>query len=356
MMVWGGAFLGGLLSWWLTGLLAQVRLAGSMLDHPNERSLHDQPTPRTGGVAILAGVLCGLVVNAWSGLPLNSVADSGLFGWPVFAWILLLTYLIGLVSFLDDRAGLPVLVRFGVHLTAAVILVVGARVGIFSVSLPLVGSAELGWLAVPLSIGCLVWMTNLYNFMDGMDGFSGGMAVVGGAVLAGFGWAAGHGAILLMGSVAAAAAFGFLVHNFPPAKIFMGDVGSVSLGFLFGVLILLGVRDRVFDLWPPLMLFSPFIVDATVTLLRRLVQGERIWQAHRTHYYQRLVLLGWGHRMTVTAEYAVMILCGALAWEYQIADERVRCVVLGCWALLMAAVMVGVHVAERSVACVRRKG
>lgn len=127
----------------------------------------------------------------------------------------------------------------------------------------------------------------------------------------------------------------------------MGDVGSVSLGFLFGSLILLGVRNRAFDLWVPLMLFSPFIVDATVTLIRRAVRGERIWLAHRTHYYQRLVLLGWGHRRTVLTEYVLMALCGMLAWGYQMADDRTRWIVFGSWGLLMGLAMLGVHRAEQ---------
>lgn len=349
MMLWGGALLSGALTWWLTGMLAGARLAASVLDHPNERSLHDRPTPRTGGVAILAGLLCGLLLTRWSGLSLYSSVDHDLLGWPATVWIVLLTYGIGLVSFADDRGGVPVPVRLGVHLLAASILVIGARLWIPALSLPFLGSVDLGWLAVPGSIGLLVWMTNLYNFMDGMDGFAGGMTVAGGGLLAWFGWNAGHDFLLVVAAYAAAAAIGFLVHNFPPARIFMGDVGSVSLGFLFGALILLGIRDRVFDLWVPVMLFSPFVVDATVTLVRRALRGERVWQAHRTHYYQRLVLLGWGHRKTVLVEYGIMAVCGLLAYGYVYSSEPSRLAVLVGWALLVVMAMAGVHVTERTV-------
>ncbi len=341
----------GLVAWWLTGQLAGARFASSVLDHPNERSLHDRPTPRTGGVAILAGLLFGLAWMSWFWTPWNGMSDPGLSGWPAAAWIVLLMYGIGLVSFVDDRGGVPVSVRFGIHLLAATMLVVGAGLRIPALSLPGVGAVDLGWVAVPLSIGFLVWMANLYNFMDGMDGFAGGMTVVGGGLLAWLGWSTGQGVLVVTAVCAAAAATGFLFHNFPPAKIFMGDVGSVSLGFLFGSLILLGVHDRVFDLWVPIMLFSPFIVDATVTLLRRAVRGERIWQAHRSHYYQRLVILGWGHRRTVLTEYGVMVLCGVLALGYQFGDDLVRWTMLGCWVLLMGAAMTGVHLAERSADC-----
>ena len=345
----------GFVAWWLTGQLAGARFAASVLDHPNERSLHDRPTPRTGGVAILAGLLFGLAWTAWVGLSLSPVSKPALLGWPAPVWIVLLTYGIGLVSFVDDRGGVPVSVRFGVHLLAATILVVGAGLRIPALSLPVVGAVDLGWLAVPLSIGFLVWMTNLYNFMDGMDGFAGGMTVVGGGVLAWFGWRAGLGFLFMTAICAAAAALGFLLHNFPPARIFMGDVGSVSLGFLFGSLMLLGVHDRVFDFWVPIMLFSPFIVDASVTLIRRSLRGERIWQAHRSHYYQRLVLLGWGHRKTVLFEYSVMILCGVLAWGYQVADDRIRLAILGGWGLLMGLAMLGIHLAEQRVLHVQTK-
>jgi len=347
-LIWIIAVLTGVLAWWLTGQLACERFVPAVLDHPNERSLHERPTPRTGGVGILAGLLFGLVLAEGSGFSLGDSAGNTFFGSSIARRIVLLTYGLALLSFVDDRGGIPVPIRLAGHLVAASVLVIGGGLALPALSLPLLGTMDLGWLSVPISIGFLVWMTNLYNFMDGMDGFAGGMAVAGGSMLAGFGWGMGHTVIFLAGGGIAASSLGFLAHNFPPAKIFMGDVGSVPLGFLFGAVILLGIHDRVFDGWASVMLFSPFIVDATVTLLYRLIRGERIWQAHRTHYYQRLVLLGWGHTQTVLAEYGLMGLCGLLAWGFQTADERVRGVIWGCWGLLMVAAMAGVHMAERS--------
>lgn len=349
-LLWMTAFATGVLVWWFTGQLARERFVPAVLDHPNERSLHERPTPRTGGVGLLAGLLLWLALVEWSGFSLGGSVGNTLFRSSVACGIVFLTYGLALLSFVDDRGGIPVPIRLAVHLVAASVLVIGGGLQLSVLSLPLVGAMDLGWLSVPISIGFLVWMTNLYNFMDGMDGFAGGMAVAGGSMLAGFGWGMGHTVIFLAGGGVAASSLGFLAQNFPPAKIFMGDVGSVPLGFLFGALILLGVHDRVFDGWAPVMVFSPFIVDATVTLLYRLIRGERIWQAHRTHYYQRLVLLGWGHTQTVLAEYGLMGLCGLLAWGFQAADERVRGVIWGCWGLLMVAAMAGVHMAERSAA------
>jgi UDP-N-acetylmuramyl pentapeptide phosphotransferase/UDP-N-acetylglucosamine-1-phosphate transferase len=137
-----------------------------------------------------------------------------------------------------------------------------------------------------------VWFINLYNFMDGMDGFAGGMGTLGFGFLAYLGWLAGQDFFALSGLLIAGANLGFLLCNFPPARIFMGDAGSTTMGFLAAGMSLWGVRDGLFPMWIPILIFSPFIVDATVTLIRRLVHGDKVWQAHRSHYYQRLVLLG----------------------------------------------------------------
>lgn len=248
-------------------------------------------------------------------------------------WILAVTGVISIVSLMDDRRGLPIGVRLGVHLLAAVLLVIGAGMVIPLTDVPLSGLITLGWIAAPITVVFLVWMANLYNFMDGMDGFAGGMTVIGCGLLGYFGWQAHHPVLSVIAPLQAAAAAGFLVRNFPPAKIFMGDVGSVSTGFLVAALIVIGCRDSVFDLWVPLIVFSPFILDATVTLLRRAFRHEKVWEAHRDHYYQRMVLSGWGHRRTVLVEYGVMALCGGLALFYQYASGDWRLVILGAWGI-----------------------
>ena len=319
-----------------------------VLDLPNERSLHQTPTPRIGGLAIMGSFFFGLLALGFGGVWPASQDSSLLMGWSTSTWIAGLTLLLATMSLLDDLTGLPVAVRLGVQIAAACVLAVGARLMVSDIDVPLVGTVELGSFSLVGSIVFLVWMANLYNFMDGMDGLAGGMTLLGGSVLALLAWQ-GHNEMILTASLLlAGAALGFLSHNFPPARIFMGDVGSVPIGFLFGSLILLGVRERLFTIWVPLILFSPFVVDATVTLIRRAFKGERIWDAHRTHYYQRLVLLGWGHRKTVLAEYGLMILCGLLAWAYHLAQDQARLVLLGCWGLLMVLLMVGIHMAERA--------
>jgi UDP-N-acetylmuramyl pentapeptide phosphotransferase/UDP-N-acetylglucosamine-1-phosphate transferase len=183
--------------------------------------------------------------------------------------------------------------------------------------------------------------------MDCMDGFAGGMTVIGGLCFAFLGWATDHRVMLIMSALLAGSSAGFLVHNFPPARIFMGDVGSVPIGFVFGALILWASHDGVFDLWVPLMIFSPFLVDATVTLSRRIVRGERIWEAHRSHYYQRLVLAGWSHRKTVLFEYGLMVVCGILAMSYHFGSDRQRAGALISVTMVYLALFVLVQSVER---------
>jgi len=318
-----------LLSFWLTKQLARFSFGLRLLDHPNERSLHAMPTPRTGGLAVLASLSLGICVEQFGALAWK--APGGVITRESF-WALGSSLLIALVSFLDDWAKLPSGVRFLVHLLAAAGVIFGAGLTINEVGIPFAGSLSLRFLALPLTLLWLIWMTNLYNFMDGMDGFAGGMSVCGFGVLGYLGYAGGHHTLGTIATLTAAGSAGFLWHNLPPAKIFMGDIGSTMLGFLAGALSIMGIHDQVFEFPVPVLIFAPFIFDATITLLRRLLRGEKLWQAHRKHYYQRLVLSGWGHGKTVTAEYILMFIGGASAIIYnKLVHEQARLILLlGC--------------------------
>ena len=166
-----------------------------------------------------------------------------------------------------------------------------------------------------LTILVVVWCINLYNFMDGMDGLAGGMGVIGFNCLAWLGWLAGNNLFMFMALIIAAANLGFLLHNFPPAKIFMGDVGSITMGYLVAFFSLWGIKAQIFTWWIPILIFSPFIVDATITLIKRVFKREKVWEAHKSHYYQKLVQIGWGHRKTAIYEYILMatIACSVIA-------------------------------------------
>jgi UDP-GlcNAc:undecaprenyl-phosphate GlcNAc-1-phosphate transferase len=296
--------------WWL----ARSRFAALVLDHPNERSLHERPVPRTGGVGILAGVLL-----AWLFVSphLPPVIWAG-------------AALLAAVSLLDDARGVPVIARLAAHVIAA-----GAAA--YVLLLPDFGAAAV--LAAALAIA---WMCNLYNFMDGSDGLAGGMTLIGfGAYGIAALFSGSHAFALLNFSIAAAAA-AFLLFNFHPARVFMGDVGAVPLGFLAAAFGLVGWLQRDWTWWFPLLVFSAFIVDASVTLARRAWRRERVWQAHRDHYYQRLVRMGWGHRRTALAEYALMAGCGLLALaaltQPAVMQAAVLLLAAAVYALLIGAI------------------
>lgn len=320
------------LAWWFTNRLCLPGSFLSILAHPNERTLHSMPTPQTGGLAVIGSVVISLILAA-SVLaitqPSKAVLPKGMASGSV--WIVVSMLLIFFVSFIDDCIGLPAMLRLGVQALSALIIVGGVGLTLSSIPIPGGPNILLGIAAIPVSVLILLWMANLYNFMDGMDGFAGGMTFFGFGFLAYFGWQAHFPVMLIIAVFVAMAALGFLTHNFPPARIFMGDAGSITVGFLAGTLMILGVRDGIFEIWVPIMIFSPFILDATVTLTRRALRRKKIWEAHREHYYQRLVLSGWSHRRTVLAEYGVMVLCGGLAVLYHHSTDRWKLVILGVW-------------------------
>ncbi|MDC8448503.1 MAG: glycosyltransferase family 4 protein [Nitrospira sp.] len=322
-------------AWWLTNRLCSPKSLLSILAHPNERTLHAMPTPQTGGLAVIGSVVISLILAA-SVLaivqPSKPVLPKGMASGSV--WIVVSMLLIFVVSFIDDCVGLPAALRLGIQAVSACIIISGVGLTLSFITIPGGPNILLGLAAIPVSVLVLLWMANLYNFMDGMDGFAGGMTFFGFGFLAYFGWQAHFPVMLIIATFVAMGALGFLTHNFPPARIFMGDAGSITIGFLAGTLMILGVRDGIFELWVPIMIFSPFIVDATVTLIRRMLRRKKIWEAHREHYYQRLVLSGWSHRRTVLAEYGVMVLCGGLAVLYHHSTDKIRLIILGVWVAL----------------------
>lgn len=274
------------------GRLARPDSRWFVADRPNERSMHVRVTPRNGGFGVLLGLGVGLAVLL-----------AGGFGGPLW-WLLAGVPPLALMSAVDDRRSLPARLRLLVHLLVGG----GVAAGILALS----GASWLWW---PVWTLGLAWCINLYNFMDGLDGLAGGQAVTG---FAGLGFAAavaGAESLAVLPLVVAAAAGGFLVRNWPPAAIFLGDVGSTSLGLLAGTLGLAGVALGHWPFWVPLVLFAPFWLDATGTLLARWRRGARLSEAHREHLYQRLALAGWPHRRVLLVFIAAMLWGGAMvAW------------------------------------------
>jgi UDP-N-acetylmuramyl pentapeptide phosphotransferase/UDP-N-acetylglucosamine-1-phosphate transferase len=348
MMIVLPALVAFVVAWWLTSRLCSPTSFLSILAHPNERTLHSMPTPQTGGLAVVGSVVISLVLAAGVlaiSQPSKPVLPKGLASGSV--WIVLSMLLIFVVSFIDDCVGLPALLRLGMQTVSAGIIIGGVGLTLSAISIPGGPTLLLGIAAIPVSVLVLLWMANLYNFMDGMDGFAGGMTLFGFGFLAYFGWQAHFPVMLVIATFVAMGALGFLTHNFPPARIFMGDAGSITIGFLAGTLMILGVRDGIFEIWVPIMIFSPFIMDATVTLVRRAFRRKRLLEAHREHYYQRVVLSGWSHRRTVLVEYGLMVVCGGLAVLYHHSTPDGRFLVLGVWVTLFLLLDVMVRRLER---------
>jgi UDP-N-acetylmuramyl pentapeptide phosphotransferase/UDP-N-acetylglucosamine-1-phosphate transferase len=310
-----------------TRVLVTLLRRRAVLDLPNERSSHAQPVPRGGGIAIV-----GAVVACWVGLWAAGVLP------PASLAIVLGMAGLAAVSWVDDLRDLSPAVRLLAQFAAVV-------AGIWA--LPH-GAVFQGWFAPGLDAVATalvwVWFANLFNFMDGIDGIDGGEAAaigLGLVLLASVGIASDPD-IAVAAAAIATAALGFLVWNWAPARIFMGDVGSVPLGYVLGFLLLeMAARAR----WKAaLILPAYFLADATITLLRRLLRGARVWQAHREHFYQRAVQAGLGHDavvLRVLAADAVLIGC---AW---IAENVSGFAGLAVAALTVAALLVELGRARR---------
>jgi len=277
-----------LVSCWLTGALRRYALRTQLLDLPNARSSHSRPTPRGGGLAIVVSFNLALLVSWWLGaVAPEFVAAAGI----VALWWL---------------GGFPALPLPGLEL-------------------------GFGWLGIPLGVLCIVWLLNLYNFMDGIDGIAGVEAVTVAAGAALLLWVRGDAAMAGVLVLLAAAVLGFLAWNWPPARIFMGDVGSAYLGFVLGVMALATSAEGPLNLWVWLILLAVFITDATVTLLRRLLRGERWYEAHRTHAYQHAARRFGSHRKVTLAVGALNVL-----WLLPLAGVACALPGYGWWLAVVA--------------------
>ena len=286
-MAWLNFWLAAALACLGVGLtLGYARKAG-MLAHPGARDSHHSPIPTGGGL----GMITALALFSW--LPL---AGPHLDSW----WRALLVpaaLLMCVLGWLDDRHPLSWKLRLSVQVAVSIGLLV---------LLPQLGSMEWsadglqthvlpGWLAWPILLLCLVGIMNVYNFMDGSNGMAGSQGLFAGLMLAWLGVQAGQAGFALAALLVAAACLGFLPWNLPRARIFMGDAGSIPLGLLLGALCLLAAGQGMLPLPAVLLVLGVFLVDAGLTLIRRLIRGERWYTAHRQHLYQKLIDQGWTH-------------------------------------------------------------
>jgi glycosyltransferase WbpL len=274
-----------------------------ILDHPNERSSHSMPTPRGGGLAIVL-IVTGTGLSVIREAELNHALIYIICGL-VIAWL----------GWRDDVHSLSARVRFAVQGLVAAVSIYG--LGYFkSVTIPLVGELQLGVVGVVITFLWIIGLTNAYNFMDGIDGIAGGVALAGGV-----GWMLlatnAHSPFAFWIALAiAASSLGFLGHNWSPAKIFMGDVASTFLGYTFAALPLLSSDKSGDALMLGTLLMWTFILDPSVTFWQRAFRRENLFTAHRTHLYQRLVIGGYSHVAISTLYISLTLLAGLLSYAW----------------------------------------
>ena len=285
---------------WIIRRYAENR---QLLDHPNERSSHSMPTPRGGGLAIVVLV---------TGAGLWSASDAGFSHALIY---IVCGIIIAYLGWRDDVSSLSTRVRFAVQGLVAAVSIYG--LGYFkTVTIPLFGELHLGVIGVIITFLWIIGLTNAYNFMDGIDGIAGGVALAGG-----LGWMMlasnmRNAFVFWIALAIAASSLGFLAHNWSPAKIFMGDVASTFLGYTFAVLPLLSADQGGDALMLGTLLMWTFIMDAGVTFIRRALKRENVFSAHRTHLYQRLVIGGYPHHMISTLYLMLTLLAGVLSFEW----------------------------------------
>jgi UDP-N-acetylmuramyl pentapeptide phosphotransferase/UDP-N-acetylglucosamine-1-phosphate transferase len=298
-------------------------------------------TPRGGGLAIVLVSLLAVLISLALGVLKASDA----------LWLYLVgALLVAAVSWWDDLYSLPVRRRLLVHGLSALLLV--GLAGFWRVlTLPWLGEVTLGWLGAPLTFLWVVGLTNIYNFMDGIDGLAGGQAVVAGAGWLVIGWFSGQPIVAALGCFLAAASLGFLLHNWRPARIFMGDVGSAFLGYSFAALTIFNPDGAGRFPLVGILVLWPFLFDAGYTMLRRWRNGENLFEAHRSHLYQRLVIAGQSHQ-SVTLLYLGLAVIGALlaiVWGTGIPESDLAAIIVP--SLLAIALLVYVHRFEQRARC-----
>ena len=325
---WLAPLLAALLTWSLTPLVRRYLVARQIIDHPNHRSSHHQATPRGGGLAMAAGLVLAAIA-----VPADQVAV-------VLVVILSLTVL----GWLDDRHDLPVTVR----LFAQFLLALGMLAWLGGVTaLSIAGVIiTLPWLWSGLALIAVVWLINLHNFMDGSDGLAAMQGAWSGLAFGMLFAHAEHRSEALVAFSLAAVCLAFLFWNRPPARLFMGDVGSVLLGGMIAWLALVGVVVGAISVWLSLMVCAVFVIDASMTLLARVRRGERWYTAHRQHAYQRLINAGWSHGrvLVMYTGVNVVVVLPALVigvvypgWDFWLALAVSGVLVAGWWAIQSAA-------------------
>lgn len=315
-----------------------LRYAGSeaFADIPNARSSHDRPKPRFGGVAIVGAFAATFA--------LLCVFEPGVRSFIPLAMGALILFAAGIA---DDWKGLSVATRLVVQCAAAAVAISTGTV-LDHVTLPGAHTLHFGWFAYPLTLFVFIASINFYNFVDGIDGLAAGGAFIAGGFFAGVALMVHQPALAAVAAIASASALGFLQYNFPPSRLFMGDGGSTFFGYCFAGLAIAGARlDPGVPVFIPLLLLSSLYVDAALTIVRRLSRGEKVFQPHRTHYYQRLLQLGFNHKQVTLVEYLIMVLLGVSAVLYMRAGGLFAPFAIAAWLTLFTLAILKIGALER---------
>ena len=290
-----------------------------ILDQPGERSSHTVPVPRTGGLAIILGVFFSLLMVVKPSLAFLVAAGIG--------------GLVVAISMADDVISIPALPRLGVHLLVAALTVWLVRLALHDLGLPYLHVAISQPVGLVLAVLFAVAVVNFFNFMDGINGIAVTQGLLGGLTICLLLIQAGGGNSVLTAAALAGGCLGFLPHNFPRARMFMGDVGSTTLGFAMAMLVLVGAGRTGLPFVAYMLPLGVFIYDATFTIIKRTLRGENPLRAHREHHYQLLVRCGWSHARVTLLNAALMALHCVGALIYANAGDAVRlgvlCVLLG---------------------------
>ncbi|MBM7571339.1 glycosyltransferase family 4 protein [Aquibacillus albus] len=280
----------------LTPYVKKLAIRIGAVDQPNERKVHIRVMPRLGGLAIIASFLIGFIL-----FTPGSVVEF----WPILLGALIIT----IVGVLDDLTELSAKVKLGGQLLAAIITVMGG-VQIEFITLPFGERIEFGYFAIPITILWIVGITNAINLIDGLDGLAAGVSAIALLTISGMAISMGSIPVAFMGLILLGSTVGFLVYNFHPAKIFMGDTGALFLGFMISSLSVMGLFKNVtlFSLIVPIIILGVPILDTVFAIVRRIIQRKPLSSPDKLHLHHCLIRLGYSHRQTVIAIYALSAL------------------------------------------------
>ena len=300
----------------------RLMLKVGILAQPNHRSSHDKPTPSGGGVGFVVVIIVSIILFLF-------IIDGGFHDTQIF-WLLGGSLIVAIAGFADDLGRLPTFkIKLLLQLCAVLMLFFGDLV-VNHITIPVVGTISLGWWGYVITLIWVIGLTNVFNFMDGLDGIAAGTAIITAFFFAVIALFENNFLVFVFSYIIMASLFGFLPFNFPKAQLFMGDVGSQFLGFLFAALSVFTIAaiDVQLPVWLMPTLFLHFIFDAAFTVIRRLLSKQNITEAHRAHLYQLLNRLGWSHS-SVSILYALLgVLQGLTVIFMQDASSMMKTILL----------------------------